>query len=251
MLSVKLYQTIHEMDKPREMNQWHASSIAECPRAQYFRRKGVPQVREPSAALILRWKAGHAIETAVRPYLKEIFPDLVSNKRLSSDKLDLTGEFDNYTPKTKTIIEVKSVHDYAFKEQGGGLYLKEHDGLHDNGNNKWVPKLTPYLHHELQNHCYVKLLREAGMEVENINYVYISLSGRIVTYETTVQKKLLNSVTRRLKKLSEAWEAQTPPNCVCDPDNVLWGPVLQYCPYREDEKCCDLSLLEGVKHEEN
>lgn len=245
MLSVKLYQTIHELNKPRVMEKWHASSIAECPRTQYFRRKGVPALSEPSAALMLRWKAGHAIETAIRPYLEHVFPDIVSNERLENNIL--TGEYDNYVPKDKAIIEVKSVHDYAFKEHGGEVYLKEQDGTHPNGNKKWIPKLTPYLHHELQNHCYVKLLREAGKEVEKIIYVYISLSGRIATYETAVQPKLVEAVERRLKELNKAWESQTPPDCVCSPDNALFDSVLQYCPYKTEQGCCDLELLKKLE----
>lgn len=246
-LTIKLYQTIIDNDKPRVFENWHCSSLAECPRTQYFKRLGIeplPQNR-PSAAIMLRWQAGHNMETAIREHLKSLYPDLISNKRYVSKRYDLSGEFDNLAITDKTLIEIKTVHDYAFIQRDGETYLKEQDGLMPNGNKKWKAKLTPYLHHEIQNHAYVLLLEEKEIFIERIKYIYISLSGRIVVYDTVVQKDLLTNVKERLKVLNTAWQKKQPPMCICGAhDHPLYEPVMRYCPYRTEDGCCDLRLTE-------
>lgn len=245
-LSIKLYQSVKEGRNDHPYDHWHASSISQCPRAHYFLRLGVEPtgMTEPSGAKILRWEAGHHMEHAIREHVRKQYPDLVSNERFTSTALDLTGELDNYTPKAKRIVEIKTVHDYAFIERDGEVYLKEHDGHSENGRNKWKPKLEPYLHHELQEHSYYLLLKEVGMEVDEIEYVYLSLSGRIVTYRTPVRKDRLANVKKRLEVLNQAWKTQTPPDCICgDTDHPLYGPVMQYCDFKQEDTCCSLSLI--------
>lgn len=243
-LSIKLYEAIRDSDVPREYKHWHASSIAECPRAHYFRRLGVPALErnKPSGAKLLRWQAGHHLEAAIRPYITQLYDSVTSNKRLTSKELDLTGEYDNLS--VQTLIEIKSVDDYAFIERDGVTSLKETDGHWPNGQNKWKPKSEPYLHHLLQNHAYVLLLAEQGIKVENIDFVYLALKGRIVTYRAKVEEYYLNNVKMRLKTLNEAWEQKKPPVCICNPEHELWGAVMQWCDYRTEDGCCDyLSLI--------
>ncbi len=230
-LASKLYQSIAEDNEVREFKKWHASSIAECPRAHYFKRLGIPALQTVGAGKMLRWQAGHIIEEVIRPHLLKAYPDLVSNVRLENDTL--TGEYDNYSEKESTIIEVKSVHDFAF-----GYRKKGEQRFH-------LRDYKPYLNHQLQNHCYVKLLKESGKPVSSITYVYITLDGRIATYNTAVDPSLLNEVSSRLKTLNTAWETQTPPECLCDDKHPLWKSTMQYCPYRDGNECCQLNLIKG------
>lgn len=239
-----LYDAIAADNEQRDFKHWHASSIAECPRAHYMKRLGIPRKQVPTGAKILRWQAGHNIEEAIRPYVEQVYGKTESNVRLTSIELDLTGEYDNLTIKDSRLIEIKSVHDLAFVDKDGVTGLKEDTGeVGPRGGKQWRVKASPYLHHELQQHCYVLLLQEEGTEVTNIDYVYISLSGRVVVYSTKVQPELLEACQRRLKQLREAWETKTPPPCICkDYDNPLYDGVLKWCDYRDDTKgtCCEL-----------
>lgn len=251
-LSTKLYQAIGNADKQRPMKNIHASSIAACPRNQYLARSGVERLTKPSGAKILRWQSGHNIEAAIRPYIETVFNKVGSNERIFSKELDLTGEYDNYDAETKHLIEIKSVHDMAFIEKSGVLGLKQQDGVWGEntrwaGKNKWKVKETPYLHHEMQQYCYYLLLKEKGVEVTGIEYVYVSLSGRLVTYSTGVDEgsDIALAVNGRLKMLKTAWETQTPPPCYCNQvDSPLYDGVFKWCDYKQEDECCSLKLLD-------
>lgn len=224
-LAINLYQSISAANEPRVFKNWHASSIAECPRAQYFKRLGISPINVPTAAKMLRWQAGHIIEEVLRPHLLKLYPDLKSNVRLTSKKLDLTGEYDNYTEKEKMILEVKSVHVNA-------PYHLEREG--------------PYLSHEYQNHAYKLLLDEVGLPVENITYIYVTLDGRILTFLRPIKENILENVKKRLEVLKMALEGKIP-DCLCLPDHPLYKSVTQYCDYKQGDTCCDLSLMEKAK----
>lgn len=234
-LAQALYNDIQSKNEVRVFERWHASSIAECPRAHFFKRKGIKGQGYVGGGKMLRWKAGHLMEEAIRPHLEAVYPDIQSNVRLESDILDLTGEYDNYSPSAKTIFEVKSVHDFAF------AYKKKSDSRFH------VKDGKPYLNHSLQNHSYVELIREKGGEVEFITFIYITLDGRIATYKTPVDPSLLADVNGRLKTLNTAWETDTPPECICNDKHPLWKSTMQYCDYRQGSECCSLSLLEPAR----
>jgi CRISPR/Cas system-associated exonuclease Cas4 (RecB family) len=243
-LSIKLYQAIAEANEDRVYENWHASSMGMCPRAHYFKRLAVPELTKPTGAKVLRWGAGHHLEAAIRPYIEAVYGGLASNERMTSDKLSLTGEFDNLVLANNKLVEIKSVSDYAFYEKDGQTGLKKQDGNWPNGNKRWSLSDEPYLGHEIQNHAYVILLEELGKTVKEIDYVYISLSGRIVVYCTQVQQKYLDNVTARLRALNKAWETKEPPKCICTPEHPLWDSSMQWCPYRqEDKECCSLELI--------
>lgn len=251
---VELYQSISDGNERRVMERWHASSLAQCPRSQYFQRLGVESLAHPSAAKILRWNSGHAIEGAIREHVEKVYGKVKSNQRYESDKLDLTGEFDNLAITEKRLVEIKSVHDMAFytDKQTGVTGLKVQDGTHSwRGKDypTWVVSQKPYKHHEIQNHAYVLLLEEQGIKVRDIDYVYISLGGRIAVYSTKVQPELISNVKSRLSALETAWRTKQPPVCICAPEHELWGGVLQWCDYRNETtgKCCDLSLVKEDK----
>ena len=249
--SIEIYQSIKNSDKPRVFEHWHASSIADCPRTHYFKRLGIPPVEQPSSAKMLRWKAGHLMEEAIREHIKNVYGETESNKRFTSKKMDLTGEFDNLVLAGNKLVEIKSIHDNAFIERDGITYLKENLGKQvaktGRETNKWGAKERPYLHHELQNHAYVLLLAENGIEVDSIDYVYLSLSGRVVVYSTKVDTQLINNVKTRLRALQIAWKAQIPPDCICDSKHPLYAGVMQYCNYKTETGCCSLKLLEDKK----
>lgn len=242
--SAALYESVEKGNQQRDFKHWHASSIAMCPRAHYMKRLGLPPINQPTGAKILRWDSGHAIEETIRPHIEQIYGQTKSNERYTSLELDLTGEFDNLTIKDHRLIEIKSVNDLAFIVKDGVTALKEATGEKGpRGGKVWALKQTPYLHHQLQNHCYVLLLAEEGIEVANIDYVYISLGGRIVVYSTKVQQDLLDAVHRRLDELAAAWKAQQPPPCVCqDYNSPLYDSVYQWCDYRNETNgtCCQI-----------
>lgn len=245
-ISMSLYNSVSEANEERVFENWHASSIGMCPRAHYFKRLGIKPLSVPSGAKILRWSAGHNIEAAIRPHIEKLYKGVGSNERMTSERLHLTGEFDNYSEELATLIEIKSVSDFAFYERNGVTGLKEQVGNWDNGNKRWAIKETPYLHHELQQHCYVELLRELNKPIEKIDYVYISLNGRIVGYKTEVQQAILDEVRTRLNILNSAWEAQVPPECICHKtDHPLYESVMKWCDYQDGGECCSLSLTEG------
>lgn len=240
--AIKLYQSVGEGNETRVYKHWHASSMATCPRTHYFERLGVEHLRKPSSARVIRWGAGHHLEEELRKHIGSVWGETTSNVRLTSKDWDLTGEYDNLSKDGTTLIEVKSVHDRAFG------YGKEAT-LRDN---------QPYLHHVLQNHAYVLLLAEEGKEVTNIDFVYVSLSGRLCVYKTEVNPKYLEWVKVRLTMLNEAWRDQIPPVCICDQvDSPLFGGVYQWCDFRSNEapepptkeadpNCCDIKLIKEM-----
>jgi hypothetical protein len=178
---------------------------------------------------MLRWQAGHIIEEVIRPHLLKMYPDLKSNQRLTSKKMDLTGEYDNYSKKEKTIFEIKSVHVFAPKHI-------EHEG-------------KPYLGHEYQNHSYKLLMEEVGLKVEKIVYIYIALDGRILVLNTKVREDILEGLKKRLELLKEALAGKMPP-CFCKESHPLWKSTMQYCDYQQEgRRCCSEELL--TKKEEN
>ncbi len=230
LLASKLYDSIAAANEPRIINNWHASSIAECPRAQYYARLKIPALTLPTAAKMLRWQAGHIIEEVVRPHLLGIYPDLISNQRLTSEELDLTGEYDNYSPSKKLLIEVKSVGPRAVRYR-----KKDEDRYHlrDDG---------PYLAHLYQNHAYVLLLRENNLPVERIKFLYVTLEGLLVSYDVSVDEVILKNVKTRLEVLKKA-QAGTLPPCLCKEDHPLYKSSSQFCNYKGEDECCSTKLL--------
>lgn len=230
-LASQLYEAVKDANEERVYEHWHASSIARCPAEHYFLRKGEPVVNEPTSALMLRWQVGHHMETGIRPYLQQLYPNVMVNQRLTSQEWDLTGEYDLYDPDSETLIEVKSVHPYAI----GHL---EKEG-------------KPHLHYILQNHAYKILLEETGYHVKQIVFVYLSLDGRVLTFTIQPDDEYEGNVKKRLTTLSEAWENDIPPVCICRKDgkfnteHPLWKPQMQYCSYKVDGSCC----LEEYKEE--
>lgn len=244
--STALYKAIAGADNERIFENWHCSSIYTCPRAHYMKRLGVKRFQEPSGAKVLRWQAGHHIETSLRDHIKSVYGEMTSNDRLTSVSLNLTGEYDNLTANGSTLIEVKSVHDFAFIERNGELSLKEDTGkLGPRGGRQYDIKRTPYLHHEWQNHAYVLLLKEQGIDVKNIDYVYSSLSGRLVVYSTHVQPEMLEAVTARLTLLNEAWETKQPPECLCkDISSPFYDLSYKWCDFKHNTEgtCCEITV---------
>lgn len=244
-LKAKLYDSIEAGNKEHPYQNWHASALASCPRSHYFKRLQIPPVNKPGAGKILRWSAGHNMEEAIREHVENVFPDVKSNVRLTNKDLDLTGEYDNLSG--QTLIEIKTVHDYAFKEsKEGGIGLKEQIGTMANGNKQWGIKPHAYLHHMYQNHVYAYMLKP--LEVEKIVFIYISLSGRMVIYVEDIDPQFFAKIEDRLDLLNKAWKNQTPPDCICgDKNNPLYDSVLQWCDYKQGNDCCSLQLTEGVK----
>lgn len=247
-LTSQLYQSITADNQPRVMSHWHASSIAQCPRAQFYARKGIAPLTTPTGAKLLRWRAGHLIEEVIRPHLKKLYPDLLSNVRMTNHALDLTGEFDNYSPSARTIFEIKSVSSHAVKYQ---RVLDTRKHLKDS---------QQYLHHEFQQAAYVALMRREDTDkqsdelntikphladVEHIVYLYITLDGLLVPYATPVNDTLVSKVEKRLELLRKNWTNQTLPECVCaEEDHPLYKGVLQYCDYKSPGvACCSPELF--------
>jgi hypothetical protein len=236
LLASYVYNSIADANEPREYNEWHASSVAECPRAQYFKRLGVPPVTQPTAAKMIRWQAGHSLEEVVRSHLAKHYPDLKSNVRMTSKKWDLTGEYDNYSEKAKLLVEVKSVSGYAMKKR----YADE-DRFH-------LRDSQPYLNHIYQNHAYVLLLREKKLPVERITFLYITLDGLLCSYTINVREGVLEAVRKRLVILKQAMTAQTAPDCMCgNLDHPLYHCQMRWCDYKTKDGCCDVNLLKEVK----
>lgn len=234
-IAIKLYQEIGNDNKPRKYEQWHCSNISECPRAHFYKRLGLEPLKRASGALVLRWQTGHKVEEVIRPYLQKIYPNLISNVRMTSEKLQLTGEYDNLDPDTNQLIEIKSVHPQAVK------YRKVGDSRNHLRDEK------QYLHHEWQQHAYVLLLAEQGTEVEKITYIYISLSGLIVPYTTEVKPDILRQVKERVDYLNDCYKNKKLPNCTCNENDVFWKMTGQYCDYKTEGECCSPKLLEALK----
>lgn len=237
-LTTSLYQSISDENKPREMKYWHASSLAMCPRTQFYMRAGIPPLQKPGAGKVLRWKAGHLIEEVIRPHLKKQFPNLISNVRFTNEDLDLTGEIDNYDPDSKSLIEIKSVSSHAVK------YRKVAD------TRAHLRDEHQYLNHEYQQAAYVELTKPQ-YEVEQIVYLYITLDGLLVPYSTPVNEQIIMKVKKRLEILREAWELQTPPQCIClQEDHPLYKSTMQWCEFKEENGCCSIELWKN-KNKEN
>lgn len=258
-LSIAIYQSILKARQEREIKCWHASSLAMCPRAQFFARKGVKPLQEITAAKELRFKVGDKVEDVIRPYIKELFPDAVSNVRFFNKTLDLSGEIDNYSPQLKTIIEVKSVHPAAVR------YRRVDESRNHLRNDRH------YTHHEYQQRVYKLLMEhpdteikgedgnykplEAPLEVEGVVYLYISLAGLLVPYlQKMTPSPIDDDIKKRLAILNLAMTHDTPPDCLCHMDGDLYNGSMQYCPYRttkpdknnHDPNCCSLSLLKNL-----
>ena len=85
-LATALYNSIREANETRTFKMWHASSIAECPRAHYFKRLGVvaPTANDPGAGKMLRWQPPHDEEVSLTPPRTRISRPH-SNTRLESE----------------------------------------------------------------------------------------------------------------------------------------------------------------------
>lgn len=251
-LTAKLYQAINEADKPREIKHWHASSIAKCPRALYFERKGVPGLpeNEPGGGKKLRWRGGHAVEAAIRPELEKIYPGLQTNIRMTNPKIDLTGEFDGYDPVSETLISVKSTHDFAFISREGRTGLKKDTGERNaRGNKIYTFNENPYISHEWQEASYVILSDNENFEIKEIVYIYITLGGLIDTFRTPVKPEIVKRVSDKLEYLNKCWADSTLPICLCQPGKEMFDVTDQYCDYRTDilGVCCSPKLVEALK----
>lgn len=242
--SSAIYDSLTDGEEERVFDYFHASSIAICPKAHYMKRKGIPGLSKPTGAKILRWGAGHSIESVIRQHIINVYGKTTSNVRYISEQLQLSGEYDNLTQDNR-LIEVKSVHDLAFIERDGTTALKEDNGKKGpRGGILWELKESPYLHHELQNHTYALLLQEQGIEVKNIDYIYVSLSGRVVVYSTEVNPKYLKWVEDRLALLRKAIKTDTAPTCLCkDFDSPLYPLTYRWCDYKDETNntCCEVT----------
>lgn len=239
---VALYQSIAKSNKPRVYEHWHASSTYECPRAQYLKRKGLEGAEKPSGAKIIRWGAGHKLEEELRQHVDSVWGGTTSNERLTSDKLDLTGEYDNLTKSPPfTLIEVKSVSDWAFHNKSEPKRLKQSTGVKNKwGRDEFEPRNTPYLHHEYQNHAYALLLAEAHIDVTGIDYLYSSLSGLMCVYHTEVDPEKLDWVKRRVAGLNKYWQSQELPPCYClRTDDPLYDLSYRWCEFKTEGGCCE------------
>lgn len=231
-LATSIYQRISAADKPRPYKHWHASSMSKCPREHYMLRMGVKPLETMSAARILRNQAGHFMEAAIREPLKEMYPNLISNKRYTNKILDLTGEIDNYDPDSQSLIEIKTVGVRAVRYK---RVTEDKYNLKDD---------SPYLSHEYQQHTYVILMANENLPVKNITYLYISLEGLLIPYTTEVNQSILANVGKRISILNEAWSKEEVPDCICDESHPLWGSMMKWCSYRvKNGECCSLELL--------
>jgi hypothetical protein len=247
-LKSKLYGSIRDNRTEHPYEYWHASSLSACPRAHYYKRLQVPPVNVPGAGKMLRWDGGHAVETAIRPHIQNIFPESKDNVRFVSEKYQLTGEYDNYDPESRALIEIKSVHDGAFKVKTTGgvkeVALKEQIGTWPNGNIKWGLKQESYVHYQMQQHALILLMAEQDIEVKDIYYVYISLGGQMVVYKEQPSDVMMAEVERRLRLLNEAWETSTAPDCIChEEDHPFYHTTMKWCEYLDDNECCSLDLI--------
>lgn len=249
-----IYDSITDGDEERVYDYFHASSIAICPRSHYFKRLGIPGYNQPTGAKILRWQAGHSIEEVIRQHIVHVYGECQSNVRYISEELQLSGEYDNLT-KDHRLVEIKSVHDMAFIEKGGAVGLKLDTGEKGpRGGVQWAVKDSPYLHHELQNHAYALLLKEQDVTATGIDYVYVSLSGRVVVYTTQINPKYLKWVEDRLALLRKAYKTQTAPDCLCkDFDSPLYNLTYKWCDYKNetDGTCCELIKEKARQSKEN
>lgn len=252
--SIALYKALADSNKERVFEMTHASSLAACPRMQFYKFMAIPSISEPATgAKVIRWQAGHNLEAAIRPSIEKVYGGLASNERMTSKKWMLTGEFDNLVIADNRLVEIKSVHEFAFIQRDNELSLKEQVGTKMGKYHKetkvFEPKLTPYLGHEIQNHAYVLLLEEQGKKVEHIDYVYISLGGRLVVYSTEVQDSIMQNAKNRLEALKTAYKTKEPPICICKPNHPLYDSTMQFCDYKKtpygepDPNCCSLDLM--------
>lgn len=231
-ISVKLYQSISNANEPRVYEQFHASDIAICPRAHFYKRLGIKPTSIPSGAKMLRWKAGHLIEEVIREHVKNLYPKALFNQRITEG--GWTGEYDGYDPESKTLISVKSVGPRAVRYR-----KKDEDRYHLRDN-------QPYPAHILQEHAYAHLLKD---EPQNILFLYITLEGLIVPYTAKIDLLALAWVRGRVLELNEALEARTPPDCICTEDQPLYKSLYQFCDYKQEDNCCDIKLMEGAEGE--
>ena len=245
-LKIRLYQAINDAPDERDKSLWHCSSIAKCPRALFYERKGIPALddNEPGGGKKLRWRGGHALETAIRPELEKLWPDLRTNIRYTDDKLQLTGEYDGYSELEKKLVSVKSVHDYAFVTVDGVSSLKESIGKKISPKtgkeiNIWGLKAEPYIHHQWQEHAYIAL---DEFPVESISYVYITLGGLMACFTTEVKSHITERVTKKLEYLNKCWADDTVPVCLCQEEQEMFKAQDQYCPYKSDKGCCSEEL---------
>ena len=242
--SSAIYDSVVQANDERVFHNWHVSSLAMCPKAHYMKRLGVKTYNQPTGAKILRWGAGHCIEDVIREHISKVYGETESNIRITSDKYDLTGEYDNLTIKDHRLVEVKSVHDLAFIEKDGMTGLKyDTGGKGPRGGVVWAIRDEPHLHYALQQHGYVLLLKERGITVANIDYIFISLSGRVVAYSTKVDAEKIKWLEDRIELLNKAWKTKTPPPCTCKEfDSELYKSVYQYCDYKDETNatCCEI-----------
>lgn len=223
-LVFSLYDKIKELDEPRENTLPSGSMIAKCPREQYFTLTGKEPINKLTAAKLLRFKVGHGIEDEVRPYLKELYSNMKFNERLMSEDMNFTGEYDCYDPDSKLLLDVKSVHPFAFK------YLEKDPKIH--------------LHYQYQLHAYRLLLEEHGNEVDKLGVLYVSLDGRLMYLEQEPDEAITKNVKKRIQLITEALEKDEPPECIClNKDHPLYKGQMRFCVFynSQDKVCCEVN----------
>ena len=224
----KIYDSVRDEDEDRVYEMWHASDIASCPRAQYFHRLGIKPTNDVGMGKVLRWRIGHLVEEEIRTHLSKIYKGIKSNQRLTSDKLELTGEYDNYHE--GTLFEVKSVHPWAIKHL-----------INDN---------KPYPSHSYQNHAYALLLNEQDEPVGSIVYIYVGLDGQLFVVEEDIDPNIMGAVQRRLDSLNKAWKNKKLPDCLCEEKtHPLYNSAMKWCDYKTTNSCCDPILINQLEEE--
>lgn len=245
-------------NRPRSREHWHASELAKCPREQYLARKGADPIQEMPGGKQLRFQVGFGLEAYLQTYLRQLYPKLLTNVRITSVTYDLTGEFDAYDPDSQTVFEIKSTHPWA-------LYRVKKSDPPELSAQPHLLDQKPYPHHEWQTHAYALLMADSNATVTTqmgevltmgeaatelgltgitaIKYLYWPMGSLLISYDTPVKPVRFEEVQTRLRLLNEHWDMSELPDCLCgDHDNEMYGPAMQYCSYKTDWNCCQVAV---------
>lgn len=175
--------------KDYQQTSWHASSLGNCLRGQYYQRLGVEPDKEIDERTLRVFQCGNMFEDWVVDLVKGKFDSVETQVRVEDKNLDVSGYADIVIGHNggKKVYEIKSKHSKAFW---------------------WMQKSgNPMRQHEYQVWLYLKLL---GISEGAI--VYLSKDDlAILEYPVSVNdKELEGEVMERINLLNKAWKEKNP-----------------------------------------
>lgn len=224
------------------------SSLGGCPRAHYFKLKGVQSSTPPSPAALLNFQVGFLWEEIWEKALAWKGVEYKSQVAFVNESLNLGGTCDFLV---KPDPEKDEWEIWDSKTQGSKWFWYVQSQIKRGTYNERKEEYG-YI---LQQACYIMLAREAGYNVTKAKLAYVSKDDGFVGKITEIKldDELLQEVVSRASYLNKCLSTNTLPACECEGWKVGYcnfGDPKTQVPNRTkkmvNSTCCDPKLLEVI-----